>query len=429
MESKEINILNSILNRELDERDLNSLKKYLVNAEGYQKFLDSLVKILIGKEKQITLQDFLELHKLSHNFSSFKNITSELIEEVAELFIKGQISDVTQWLQQSNNQVFLNHVAFLKETKKGISHLERNDLRKKLSDIQKINSLELSENEIRAAIKIVERTHLKKKFNEISKQKNEPVKQSKTFRLKYSTLLVFIIASSIVLAVSVPTIRNFIKKQIKELFTNKPSSETSGIIHKHPSQAPTLTDSLTKGNSKSDSTTNVINKPVNKTILPVTNIKSTKKYKLYSGKGFNGITIKSYENHFKVYKNELDSIEGIWELTGKFVKYNNRIIAQCAIREIENNAFEMVYFDEAGSLWPLRYKYRLVKTENGTKYELQERLNNKTVSTKSLLFQKGKSIRFQITMILSEFNVIAENKNEKVRCNFIGKKRKLTSSK
>lgn len=427
MEFKEINILNLAILEVLNEREHRALKLLLVSEENYQNFLRKFLQVIIGRDNTVSLEQFLELHNLSNKLGEFQSKTIEILEEIAELVFRGYTSENTQWLLQSKNEVITRHLAFLQETKSGVLKIERDALKKRLADIDKVNALELTDQEIKTGIKILERKRLKSKFNELNaklKQSHNDNQRSAPRKLKYSTIFVLLIVSGFIFAVSIPKVRNYIIKQLQEIF-NKKITENNPSTGSKVNSPSLQADSLRLQGNGRDSLDLVAKSLQSKNSKDSALVKTAKTYKLYRAYGVKNVNLKAYEKHFIIHKNEIDSIEGVWELNGKFKKYSNPIKTRCAIREIENNKFEMVFFDDAGNKWSLRIKYFLLKTDNPSKYDLLEYVNNELISKKSLVFKKKDALRFQVDMFLSEFNVVIKNSDERVPCTYIGRKKRL----
>ncbi|MBK7666677.1 MAG: hypothetical protein IPJ32_04610 [Sphingobacteriaceae bacterium] len=103
----------------------------------------------------------------------------------------------------------------------------------------------------------------------------------------------------------------------------------------------------------------------------------------------------------------------------KFKGYGNISKAMCAIRKIAENKFEMIYFNDDGSIHSFKNMYFIIVEEE--KYKLQ--IDNKITKYK-ISFAKDK-VTYQITLPVSEFTLKPETPGEKVLCTFNGTKAKL----
>ena len=130
MNLKEQHIIDSLITEALDADELFALKNNLVTEENYENFLTKLLFIIINKDTTLSLLDFLKFNNLSSKFLFFQNKTTDVIEDLAELAFKGHESENTIYLEQSNNELFQEHLQFLKETQNAIIFSERIELKK-----------------------------------------------------------------------------------------------------------------------------------------------------------------------------------------------------------------------------------------------------------------------------------------------------------
>lgn len=396
--NKELDILNLAIREVLSEREERALKSLLLNEEGYQNFLVKFLEVIIGKDESITLHQFLDLHNLSEKLPEFKNNTNEVIEQLAELAYKGSTSLIIDWLTTSENKIFSEHLAFLTETKKGITKLEREGLKKKLKNLDELHGLELSDDEIRIAVTLFERRELKQRLKKLEVSFLS-IKEEKQNKFRYASLFALVIISSIILAVSIPKVRNYILNQLHEIFRE---------------EAPA--NDIKPGRISTNSVSTVFDSVVTRrdTIPKIAN-----EFKLFSSAPNSKITRSTYERHFKYHSKSLHSAEGIWNLIIKFKGYGNISKAVCAIRKISENKFEMIYFNDDGSIHSFKNMYFIILEEE--KYKLQ--IDNKITKYK-ISFSKNK-VTYQITLPVSEFTLKPETPGEKVLCTFNGTKTKL----
>ena len=245
MNLKEQHIAESIIKETLDVLELAALKKNLETEANYEIFLSKLLSIITNKDKTISLLDFLKFNNLSGKFLFIQNKKTDIIEELAELFYKGHESENTIYLEQSNNEVFQDHIQFLKDTKLAIELFARKELKKKLEKLDELNAFELTDSDIKTAINLFERHRLKAHFAELAKKKevevepavyysksqisigdrdevlngNEEPEFSKTISSKYKTVLRY---AAILILVIGPTI--FIVNRInKQNYLGQPN--------------------------------------------------------------------------------------------------------------------------------------------------------------------------------------------------------------
>ncbi len=215
MNSQEINIANSLTEEALNKSELDALKKRLGSADNYTLFLDTLFSIVIGKNNSITLFDYLTLNGLAEKFFFIQNKSADIIEELADFYFHGYNSENVSFLIETNNSTFLNHLDFLKNTKTAIVSKERIGLKKKFEKLDKLNEFDLFEDDIKNAITIRERAHLKKHLKELANITGGKI-IAFNFKalLKYAAVVVFIIGPAIFF------INRFYKNRGKQDFAN-----------------------------------------------------------------------------------------------------------------------------------------------------------------------------------------------------------------
>ncbi len=197
MELREIHILDHTLNGLLTESEKNSLKRKFVSETEYNKYLLALLEVVIRKKNKTTLKELLSLLAISHIQNDLQKKTTDFIEELAELHFKGYQSEYTQWLKDHKNEIFVKHLVLLKETKTGVTNTERENLKSKLVNIDKLEAFEFDEKDIQLGIKLNERTRLKKHFNELYSELNAESNTSPKTR-KFALAFTIVLASSII---------------------------------------------------------------------------------------------------------------------------------------------------------------------------------------------------------------------------------------
>ena len=186
MNLKEQHIIDSLITEALDADELFALKNNLTTEENYENFLTKLLLIIINKDTTLSLLDFLKFNNLSSKFLFFQNKTTDVIEELAELSFKGHESENTIYLEQSNNELFQDHLQFLKETQNAIVFSERIELKKKLEKLDELNKFELTDSDIKTAITLYERQRLKKHFSELAKKMESEVEKEPTLQATHT---------------------------------------------------------------------------------------------------------------------------------------------------------------------------------------------------------------------------------------------------
>ena len=186
MNLKEQHIIDSLITEALDADELFALKNNLTTEENYENFLTKLLLIIINKDTTLSLLDFLKFNNLSSKFLFFQNKTTDVIEDLAELAFKGHESENTIYLEQSNNELFQEHLQFLKETQNAIIFSERIELKKKLEKLDELNKFELTDSDIKTAITLYERQRLKKHFSELAKKMESEVEKEPTLQATHT---------------------------------------------------------------------------------------------------------------------------------------------------------------------------------------------------------------------------------------------------
>ena len=435
MKTQESNIVGLVILDLLTEREHKALKILLETEVNYQIFLTKLLEILIGKENNISLNDFLELHNLNGKDSEFQESISSIIEDIAELSSKGFSSEYTKWFEDNQNRIYLDHLTFAKEIKKGFEIKERIAIKDRLLLIDKMKDFDVSDDELRVGLTILERRRLKQRFAEIdTAQESYYSKENKGFfQLKFATIVLLITISGAILAFSIPGFRNFIQKEFKELFQKEVppiKKENDAVI----APKAITSDTLVKVDDA------VINKPTTNQIeqVPVTEVKKESKTVVapikttilleafVSNKDANS---EVYWNYFRKHKK--DNIEGLWKWTCTKRTHINLVLADtlplfCAIREIEDKKYEIAFFQENGDRVHPSYVSMITRKKDNNKYELTQFKDPKHPLIKNMYLSDEGELKFNAYFILSDFQNFAGkvNKGEWSEYTVIGKKNK-----
>ena len=434
MKTQESNIVGLVILDLLTEREHKALKILLETEVNYQIFLTKLLEILIGKENNISLNDFLELHNLNGKDSEFQESISSIIEDIAELSSKGFSSEYTKWFEDNQNRIYLDHLTFAKEIKKGFEIKERIAIKDRLLLIDKMKDFDVSDDELRVGLTILERRRLKQRFAEIDTAQESYYSKEKKgfFQLKFATIVLLITISGAILAFSIPGFRNFIQKEFKELFQKEVppiKKENDAVI------APKAITSDTLVNNIDTTINNATN--VQTEDAPVTEEKKEKETVIAPTKtailleGFvsnNDANSSDYWNYFRRHK--LDNIEGLWKWTCTKRTHINLVLADtlplfCAIREIEDKKYEIAFFQENGNRVHPSYVSIITKKINNNKYELTQYKNEKHPIIKNLYLSDEGELKFNAYFILSDFQNFAGKvkKGEWSEYTVIGKKK------
>jgi hypothetical protein len=428
VELKEIHILNNTLHDLLTESAQNTLKQKVGSEKEYNKFLIALLEVVISKRSSPSLKDILNLLGISHIQNDLQQKATDIIEGIADLHFKGYDSEYTQWLRESENETFTIHLAFLKETKSGISQTERESLKNKLVNIDKLDAFEFEEKDIRSGIILTERARLKKRFNELySELRTNNIKPTKN--RKFAIIFSLVIASSIVFAIVNPTVRHFIIEKYHKLIGTPeehegdsesrlksaqalPVSADSASMHatdslqeslkisneNHPSEK-TKKDTLKKVKAKTDhihsSSTNSV---------------------FFDNEGVEYKTEKDYEAYFKANKAKLTPIEGFWMLVIREKSNTSSAIkVNCAIVNTAKNKYELIHLNKLVNLDnpPNKMYFELISPLEG--YNFNTIINNKVIlKSKGTLKPKEGLLIFESEYDARLFN--PKNKKEMVKC-------------
>ena len=366
---KEINTIQQLLSGILNETDYKKLTSIYSSEEQWNDFLNKLLHVLLGIDTTVSNSQLFELHSLYFNDQEIENLKKQIIHEIAELNKQEYDSTVIQWLKDTNNKVFVEHIKFLKDIETGIKTIERKNLKNKLLNLSKQNNFELTDGEIQLALKIIERKRIKSKLVELGKKKNELPPNKKTLRFNYAFLILLVVVSSIVLAVSVPAIRNYIKVKFKEIFKE---------AKKETQQSPV----------KSSKQINVADTIGNKVNLPNTDVSIKDTTTLHSTNN----NLPASKLHTKTIENKTEtkseiknnmylSIEGTW-----IIKQSDSADYSSSIKRISKNKFEIRYINENNLPNNIKIK-RFIQLKDGNKTgTYTEYIQNEKVSSGTIRF-------------------------------------------
>lgn len=442
MKTKESNLIGLVILDILKEREHMALKLMLETEENYQLFLLKLLNILIGKDSTIPLSNFLDLHNMSGKEINLNNHTNDIIEDIAELAFKGYSSENTIWLKENKNIVYLEHLSFLEDVRSEIEKKERITIKNRLKLLSEMRDFDLTEDEMREGIILYERTRLRKHFAQLSAQEKTVTKvkaSNSPNRLKYASILLLIGVSSIILAYSIPQVRNFIKKEFKELFQkeeqakplpNKLNTNTEAILP--PDTAIIQIDStgadsiFIKTESQNKKETEAVKAKANykENVITEVVVVPKKEVPLIAHIENREASISDYQNYFARNKKQLDPIESLWKINGAISKYpDNPVILTCAIRKLEGKNYELVYFTLDGSIAKMHYKSLITSKGDFSNFQLTQYENDSLCNPYGIFLSEKNILTFKSHFILGDFaNVSSEMKSEKVDCTITAKK-------
>ena len=364
---KEINTIQQHLSGLLNEIDYKKLTSIYSSEEQWNNFLNKLLHVLLGIDTTVSISQLFELHSLHLNDQEIENLKKQIIHEFAELSLQGYDSTIIQWLKETNNEVFVEHIHFLNDLEAGIKTIERKNLKNKLLNLSKQNNFELTDGEIQLALKITERKRIKSKLVELGKKKNELPPNKKTLRFNYAFLILLVVVSSIVLAVSVPAIRNYIKVKFKEIF-KEDKKETQHSQLKSSKQINVADTSVIVGNSI----------PFGSLRNDTIPFPTTHKNVQTSDKDIKTIENKT-ESNSEIINNDPISIQGTW-----IIKQSDTAEYSTLIKRISKNKYEICY-DNENSLPDNKIIKRFIQFKDGnktgiyTEYIQKEKVSSGTI--------------------------------------------------
>ena len=382
MNQEEINIIKSLAEEVLGENELQLLKTRVITDENYSKFLDKFLQILIEKDKSISLLDFLSFNELSEKYLIFKTKITDILEELAELSFKGHSSENIEFLLETKNEVFLNHLHFLSETRTALAISERAEIKKKLKHLDALNEFELTDDELKTAVTILERKRLKQYLKDIEEDGAKIFDLNFKSILKYAAVIIFIIVPAFFIVNYLnkddsnkkPQLAQ--KKQVKKIDTIAKHKDMLGDKLKMPEA-----DQYSQDNSvlqeKSFGFASGEIKKINITIVNIaTQINVLENYykleiERASNKGYGAIA--------NIYRQKFDSLSATKEtytydkITGKLVIYSSKLkadkktVASIKLLGLEQNNKKILYTK-------IENKYYLI-IEQGNNSKLLEELN------------------------------------------------------
>ena len=174
MQKSDLIILEDLLFHYIKDNERDNYFSLIKNEDYKSALLNGVNKILIYENNyEIVLYEFLESYKIKDYFIGIKNIKSNYIEVLAELYVKGNKNESINHLIKINDQAFVEATEFLNYLK-NIFFLEgRKELKTHLIKLENLENFELSDTDIKLGIKNEARESLKFRFNKIEKEKTK----------------------------------------------------------------------------------------------------------------------------------------------------------------------------------------------------------------------------------------------------------------
>ena len=176
MQKSDLIILEDLLFHYIKDNERDNYFSLIKNEDYKSALLNGVNKILIYENNyEIVLYEFLESYKIKDYFIGIKNIKSNYIEVLAELYVKGNKNESINHLIKINDQAFVEATEFLNYLK-NIFFLEgRKELKTHLIKLENLENFELSDTDIKLGIKNEARESLKFRFNKIEKEKTKNI--------------------------------------------------------------------------------------------------------------------------------------------------------------------------------------------------------------------------------------------------------------
>ena len=178
MQKSDLIILEDLLFHYIKDNERDNYFSLIKNEDYKSALLNGVNKILIYENNyEIVLYEFLESYKIKDYFIGIKNIKTNYIEVLAELYVKGNKNESINHLIKINDQAFVEATEFLNYLK-NIFFLEgRKELKTHLIKLENLENFELSDTDIKLGIKNEARESLKFRFNKIEKEKKKYIKE------------------------------------------------------------------------------------------------------------------------------------------------------------------------------------------------------------------------------------------------------------
>lgn len=239
--------LNDLNNPDLSINDKSrketEIAELFENNKESLGYLNALNSILITDSYDPGLQDKLNL---SYGFPPFKKHDNtqwnQYLEKLAESYIQRNDSDTVQYLVRTNNNIFLEHSEFVKDVRAAIRITEREQLKKKVQLLDKLDDFDLPESEIKAAVRQLDRERLLEMMRKADTEL-APAVNLKTETLKTPGEIIpiekhgfnwkrFAIAASVIGFIAITAVIVLNRKERPSLAGNKPGKVDTikGII-------------------------------------------------------------------------------------------------------------------------------------------------------------------------------------------------------
>ena len=191
-----------------------------VDFAFWEKFATDLVHFEEDAKPLYTGIYSLELDNPEKIIDKLPNIYAQFLKELAESYVLDKTSDVTNYLLETNNAVFLKEVQFLKSMQQAIKSVERKRIKTDLPKSYERLTFELSDADLANATKKKGREDLKEKMkkwdNELEKEKrpliyyslkNESINKTKS-KVISSSWIKYAVAACVVLATGIFYFKN-----------------------------------------------------------------------------------------------------------------------------------------------------------------------------------------------------------------------------
>lgn len=218
------------LSTALKEKNEKIVDEVLDENKEAINYLNSVNKILIANNfNEALLQQLDQTYNYSSSTDKLTSFRGRYLEQLAELNMQGKTSSTIQHLLENPNPVFIQHSEFIADVKTATRIMEREQLKKIMRGENEIQSFDLNDEEIRSAVRMIERKKLTEMMDKINiEQKDENIegKDAKIIPLQTSFNWKRLAAAAVVIGVIATTAIIIInnKKPSPGIVINKPDT-------------------------------------------------------------------------------------------------------------------------------------------------------------------------------------------------------------
>lgn len=135
--------------------------------KGFLKDLKNL--FILEPDNEAKLISIARSMGASKHIEALKEIQQQFYSQQAEIYLSGQTNADNERLLERNNELFLNEVAYQKETASALRLIEREELKNLFQEVE--NETVISDEEMKVSFEQIERERLKGKFRQLEQGK------------------------------------------------------------------------------------------------------------------------------------------------------------------------------------------------------------------------------------------------------------------